>query len=593
MKENTDQTEPKKEASGAPMYYLFVSSSASTGHSAANVFYVSRGDSVTKSLLDLFSREYGDGGRLAFYSASAATFCVEEQILFNEALDALEIYAKDADPGIYDPPPPRETLLRAQYSVRAQGWEKLLGEQMRKTVGNTNTESRGQESQKSADALPQMSPEEKRVSASYVLMHLVQAYYRMIEAATTSGVSALDLELNESYFWTVRNITNLLKNHDALKDFPDQFEPIFADLYPSTVIDAEWQDMVGPLADRFLSSVQWYIHAQGLHEPEKGSLAWIFIELFKPGVELAIQRADSYNERMREHARRILHPNRSKSSRADSSKDDVEPSLTMLQSADFVIITPLNEEREAMLRHLKGAKRLPPTDDDIRVYYHAHMPIAAHGDSSAFYTIVLTDSLGMGRVEAANVTGDAIRRWRPKYVILVGIAGGLAKAGVNLGDVLISDLIADYELQKLKEDETQIRWSVHRASPRLLIAAKQLKTEEWQPLIGEERPEPGTPQRHEGPICTGDKVVANGMMDCYQAVWKKLIGVEMEGGGAASAAFQSAKAPDFFMIRAVSDLADAQKDHTKTQLWRPYACNAAAAFTVALLRSGPVPTNPK
>ena len=207
---------------------------------------------------------------------------------------------------------------------------------------------------------------------------------------------------------------------------------------------------------------------------------------------------------------------------------------------DFVIITPLEEEREAMLAHLGKPKRLPPTNDDIRVYYPATVPVTFTDGTSSQYKVVVTDLLGMGRIDAANAVGDAVRRWHPMYVLLVGIAGGLAKAGVQVGDVLISEQIADYELQKLTQEKVLTRWSVHRASPRLLAAVKQLRPEDWQPLIREPRPQPGKPQRHAGPICTGDKVVANGLMDEYREVWTKLIGVEMEAGGVASAAFQAA-----------------------------------------------------
>ncbi len=57
--------------------------------------------------------------------------------------------------------------------------------------------------------------------------------------------------------------------------------------------------------------------------------------------------------------------------------------------------------------------------------------------------------LGMGRVEATAATSDAIRKWNPRYVVLVGIAGGVAGRGVQLGDVLVSSQIVDYELQKI------------------------------------------------------------------------------------------------------------------------------------------------
>ena len=260
----------------------------------------------------------------------------------------------------------------------------------------------------------------------------------------------------------------------------------------------------------------------------------------------------------------------------------------MQSMTDFVVITPLEEEREAMLAHLGRPNRLPPTNDDIRVYYPAKIPVIFTDGTASEYEVVLTDLLEMGRVEAANAVGDAIRRWRPRYVILVGIAGGLSKAGVQVGDVLISEQIADYELQKLTQEKTLTRWSVHRASPALLAAAKQLRPEDWQRFIREARPQAGTPQRHFGPICTGDKVVANGLLDQYREVWTKLIGVEMEAGGVASAAFQAASAPGFLMVRGVSDLADPDKDKVQTGSWRAYACDVAAAYVEAFLRSGPV-----
>jgi nucleoside phosphorylase len=256
---------------------------------------------------------------------------------------------------------------------------------------------------------------------------------------------------------------------------------------------------------------------------------------------------------------------------------------------DVVIITPLEEERDAVLAQLDGYQQQPPTADDIRVYYAAELPVTFPDNTTATYRIVVVPLLNMGRVEAANATGDAIRRWQPRYVWLVGIAGGLAKAGVALGDVLIADQVADYELQKLTPEKTSIRWQVHRVDPRLLGAARNLRGDGWQRLVTGMRPEAGTPRRHIGAICTGDKVIANGLLDGYRDVWEKLIGVEMEAGGTASAAFQAANHTGFFMVRGVSDLADAAKDSATVDQWRAYACEVAAAYAVGLLRSGPLP----
>src|SRR3989442_1205354 len=91
----------------------------------------------------------------------------------------------------------------------------------------------------------------------------------------------------------------------------------------------------------------------------------------------------------------------------------------------------------------------------------------------------------------------------------------------------------------------------------------------------------------------GDKVVAfRDVLDRYSNDWPKILGVEMEAGGVASACFQANPAPGFFMVRSVSDLADAQKDNKTVQKWRLYACATAAAYAVGLLKSGPiVPTS--
>lgn len=151
------------------------------------------------------------------------------------------------------------------------------------------------------DLLRGIPEEDDRNSGLILLMLLAQAYYKMLEATTSISdwLTMMDLELNSSYMWTVQNLTNLLNNHKHLRDFPEKFEPIFEDLYPTTIADVEWQLMVAPHADGFLSAVQRYVVKKGTYEPEEGSPAWIMVQLFRPGVETAIERASNYNRRLR------------------------------------------------------------------------------------------------------------------------------------------------------------------------------------------------------------------------------------------------------------------------------------------------------
>lgn len=273
---------------------------------------------------------------------------------------------------------------------------------------------------------------------------------------------------------------------------------------------------------------------------------------------------------------------------------------------DFVIVTALTEEREAVLHQLPNHQRLPPSNDDIRIYYTASLPVTLANGLKGGYSIVVLSLPNMGRVEASNATGDAIRRWRPRYVVLVGIAGGViprnsyspaavteetAKSSISLGDVLIASQIVDYELQKLTPDEAkgEIRWRVYEANALLLNAARHLPDTNWRRLVSRRRPTKGAPKTHIGPMASGDKVVAfDRILDRYRTVWPKLIGVEMEAGGAASAAFERPQPPGFFMIRGISDFANEEKGMAHTEKWRSYACDTAAAYVIALLQSGPI-----
>jgi formylglycine-generating enzyme required for sulfatase activity len=260
---------------------------------------------------------------------------------------------------------------------------------------------------------------------------------------------------------------------------------------------------------------------------------------------------------------------------------------------DFVIVTALEEERDALLSKLPGFKRLPPSDDVKNVYYTADVPVVFSDGLAGNYKVVVVSLINMGQTNATLTASEAIGRWRPRYILLVGIAGGVG-GKVQLGDVLIPDQIVDFELQKITLDRTSVRWVVSQTDPSLLAAIRAVTGNEWQKLITVSRPGEGAPQRKVGPIATGNKVLADGAtLEGYREIWEKLIGVEMEAGGVAAAAFHATQHVGFCMVRSVSDLADPNKGKSGVEEWRPYACDVAAAYAVGLLKSGPVvPLNP-
>ena len=250
-------------------------------------------------------------------------------------------------------------------------------------------------------------------------------------------------------------------------------------------------------------------------------------------------------------------------------------------------MTALPEERDALLGQLPDYARVPPQRDDIYVYFSADV---ATTDGAGHYRTMVMPLLGMGRVNAATATAEAVKRWRPRHVILVGIAGGIGARNVGLGDLLISEQVVDYELQKITATGIEVRWSVHKASRRLYAAALNVIGDAWTKRIAVKKPNEGLPRIHVGPIASGDKVVAvQSVLDEYRNVWPALVGVEMEAAGVASACFASAAQPEFFMVRGVSDLADEMKNAPVTESFRRYACDVAAAYVVELIRNRPVP----
>src|SRR5712692_3033289 len=255
-------------------------------------------------------------------------------------------------------------------------------------------------------------------------------------------------------------------------------------------------------------------------------------------------------------------------------------------SIDFAFVMALPIERDALLRRLEG-REVVQDDYEPLTYYRGHISVPATGE---YYEVVAAMLLGMGNDEAAVSTVRVIERWRPAYVLMVGIAGGVP-GKVALGDVVISDFVYYYEPARRTPRGDQRR-PQHFLSDRLLYGrALAYEAGEWRSDIAIARP--GTaqadvpfPRAYFGAIGSGEKVIADAralarlLKEC-----PRLLAVAMEGAGVARAAAQQPHPPPFIEVRGICDYANEQKNDD----WQPFAAEATAAFTVGLLRSRPVP----
>jgi hypothetical protein len=331
----------------------------------SRVFYETDLQVVAERLLDLFQHKKPEGDLPPIIEIiKGFDLTLPGRVFYRQEIESLEKIESvgDWDPGVWEAselPHDRRTVLLMRHRYQAQQWEPLIRKELGLRVkvetietgsargeqadvapkppvsiapdqpspephlhkdtdkqagavaGGIGTDEKSGGSKETQPVKPeelQMPAEDLRVSGLVLLMLLAQAYYKMLECtiSTASWCSALDLELNQSYLWTVTSLSNLLKNHADLKDFPVKFEPLFPDLYPSTIRDCDWDDMVAPEAERFLSTVQQYVLAKGMHELEKGSSGWTFIEMYRPSVNTAIEQAIAYDKRMRQYAKKAF-----------------------------------------------------------------------------------------------------------------------------------------------------------------------------------------------------------------------------------------------------------------------------------------------
>jgi nucleoside phosphorylase len=248
-------------------------------------------------------------------------------------------------------------------------------------------------------------------------------------------------------------------------------------------------------------------------------------------------------------------------------------------SVDVVILTALDEERDAVLKYLNHVREV-----------RAKGRIAHQADVGQ-QKVILLSMHGMGNVNSASVTQQAIAVWNPKVIVLVGITGGVEKPQERLlGDLLVPEVLVQYDCGKAKPEGFERRYEPYRVDRQLLDVAHSLKMspQQWAFKIRTSRPDDPSGRRtlptvHFGPVLSGQTVVSDSTLTSeLLRDWPQMAGVEMEGIGTALAVYESETAPAFLMVKGISDWADPKKTDT---LWRSYAAEAAAVFTVALLEN--------
>lgn len=259
------------------------------------------------------------------------------------------------------------------------------------------------------------------------------------------------------------------------------------------------------------------------------------------------------------------------------------------QTADIAIVTPTAGEWQEMLKQISDLKKSP------------NWPLPVCHGRIGTHTVVCC-ATGKGQEETASAVTLLIERAKPRWLLLVGIAGGFPDQNVHRGDVVIAHVIHNFDYGKLVKGEFVRRPENDFNCDRSLLSWAEVaaidSNTNWRTTVSLAQPE--SKSNHEIKvhsdcyIASSSKVVDDPNHDFYakvKAAFPEIHAVEMEGTGAGASArlAQGERAIGLSMIRGISDEPGVPEAAGSNQrkLWRSYAAAAAAAFTRELLEQLP------
>ncbi|WP_315094721.1 hypothetical protein [uncultured Cellulomonas sp.] len=273
--------------------------------------------------------------------------------------------------------------------------------------------------------------------------------------------------------------------------------------------------------------------------------------------------------------------------------------------ARAVVLTVVDEELNAVLEEFSTASELRG---------HGCWTTGMVDD---VHPVLVAQSSDRSNMPSAESVHDLVEDWRPEFVVLVGIAGGIVRlredsesvSGPNAGDVVCVEYVHYGEYTKNVNGERQMRYfPVQHPSTELIKRhVRPLAREGWHHDLPTTRPS-DTPQETpsdrapgsggSAPILrfgelvsveflAGDATVAQ-QRDVF-GQYDHALAVDMESAGVARAMHVASSdvhyRPTWLCIRGISDRTAATleaqaalgaENDTERVQWRPYASAAAA-----------------
>lgn len=287
-------------------------------------------------------------------------------------------------------------------------------------------------------------------------------------------------------------------------------------------------------------------------------------------------------------------------------------------SIDVGIITIREDEFEAVLDRFPNRVLTKGSGSDYLI-----AELQSHDGQQCRVAIARSPEQGTGA--AQGTASSMIHDLEPRWILVVGIAGGLPATEYSLGDVLLSQRMNDFAVTAVVDGEAptyqDMGGPIALEAQKLIATLKGIKDQlgDWNSpnSVGKVRPTVvpptleskelygddkwkqsvidslnrnfpvGQPSRrpyfHAAVMITGNTLLKSvTLARQWKQTARSTAAIEMELGGVARAAHLAGLGTRVLAVRGLSDIVG----YARSPDWTDFACHSAAAFAHALVRTG-------
>ncbi len=229
--------------------------------------------------------------------------------------------------------------------------------------------------------------------------------------------------------------------------------------------------------------------------------------------------------------------------------------------ADVALITAVKTESEAVKKVFNNLEKISIKNDPT-IYYRIQL--------EKNITVIMAQQSEMGMAAAATLSTKMIEHFKPKYIIMVGIAAGIGN-DKNLGDIIIPSEVWNYSSGKYTENkngqESMLSFLPDPVSIPLEAKIREIASQDFKERLFRIKNEADDAPDNElkvviGPMACGAAVVANKdiVEELIKKHHRKTVGLDMESYGmffAAKNVVETGTIP--ICIKSICDFADVNK----------------------------------